>query len=441
MNNEQQPAPTEQPPQIPITPPIQPETKTKKRLVLIISAVVFVFLIGSGVAYAILKKSSPEKSKKSTQQVSTTPNTKASEQKDTIKLVKVAYTSTTPVGAQNSNDEPPVLAGGSYLELNGNGELTYNGTVLKKDSRIKDAVLSKNGKHYAYRLELSSQDYGQVPTKSELYIDNNKVAELGSSALLAIADNGKDYLVKTYTSKITPTIYNTGIREEVIKLNDTKNIVSSPYGFLSGQYSADAQNVLVQSRTNVSGSYWYYNNQKLANCSDDTNKIRLVATLSSDGKHTFCSAYTLGNAQSGSSLVYNITKLQSFFDDSSIAHNTSPIDADGIALTGFSDKSNWLLFVGADSVVTSDGAVKKLSDVSAEIAMALREKTCEGYSNLSNTNIVFASNDKFAVLVPCSSKKLFTKGFVFDTQPDLNSQKFLGMEYSDADKTIYVYAN
>jgi hypothetical protein len=258
---------------------------------------------------------------------------------------------------------------------------------------------------------------------------------------LAIADNGNDYLIKTYTSKITATTYHAGIREEIIKLNDTKSIVSSPYGFLSGKYSADVQNILVQTRTNGPGSSWYHNNQKLVNCSDETGKVTLVASLSDDGSSTFCSAYTLDKAQSGSSLVYNINKLQDFYNDVSVANITSPIDADGISLTGFADKSNWIQFVGGKAIITSDGSIKKLSDEFPEIATALNEQACEDYSNLSDTSIAFVNNNKLAVLVPCSSNKLLAKGFSFSAAPDLSGQNFLGLEYSSGDTTLYVYTN
>jgi hypothetical protein len=133
--------------------------------------------------------------------------------------------------------------------------------------------------------------------------------------------------------------------------------------------------------------------------------------------------------------------LQDFYNDVSVANITSPIDADGISLTGFADKSNWIQFVGGKAIITSDGSIKKLSDEFPEIATALNEQACEDYSNLSDTSIAFVNNNKLAVLVPCSSNKLLAKGFSFSAAPDLSGQNFLGLEYSSGDTTLYVYTN
>lgn len=426
--------PVSLPPQVEL-----PKKLHKKRLIVPLLIAVIV-IVGVGASYVLLKNSSMKKQTIENKKTTSISSDTSAAEKDTIKLVKVTYTRTTPDGAQNSNDYPPIFANGSYLELNGNGELNYNDSVVKKDVRIIDAVLSRDGKHYAYRLKLSSENNSQIPSKSELYIDNSKVTELDSSELLAIANNGKDYLVKSYSNKVTSSTYNSGVHEEIIKLNNTKNIVSSSYGFLSGQYSADLKNVLVLSRRNDAGADWYFNDQKLSNCSHD-NTANDSTILSADGSNTMCSVYTIGKAQIGSSLVYNINKLQNFINNAAVANIANPIDADGVALNGFADKNNWLLFVGGKSVLTADGTLKPLSQVIPEAATALKEKNCEGYSNLSNASIAFISNSKFAVLIPCSSKKLFTKGFNLTNIPDFSQKKFLNIEYFKASKTLYTYIN
>lgn len=422
-------------------PGTSPPKQYKKPL--LISAVVILVLAVSGLAYALLR---PKTIINQSSATTTSTNQQAEpEQKIAIKLVKVTYRSTTPPGSQNGADNPPILANGSYLELNGNGELNYNGSVAVKDRRIEDAVLSKNGKHYAYRLELASTDYGQLPTKSELYIDNKKVASLGQASLLAVDDNGTTYLTKNYTNKETATSYNTGIREEVVKLNDSQEIVRSPYGFMGGDYSADLKNVLVEARNYGAGNSWFFNGRKLKNCSYEWNSVNnnapsFNAMLSNSGTNSMCTVWYLGKAAQGSGLVYNITKLQNFVDDSSAFNLTKRFDADGVSLKGFADKKQWMLIVGGVSVVLPEGSVKALNKVMPDAAAALKEPGCSGY-NLSNSDLSFVNNNQFAMLVPCSKKKLFSKGFNFGRKPDLSHKEVDSLQYDDVNKTLYIYTN
>jgi flagellar basal body-associated protein FliL len=406
---------------------------------LIIAASVVIALAIAGILYSFFSKP------KTDIQTATTPTTKAQTKQELVKatqkVVKVTFTNTTPLGAQNSLDNSPILANGSYLELNGNGELNYNGSVIIKDKRIRDAVLSKNGKHYAYRLELQSQDFG-LPAKSELYIDAKKVAGLGQTYLLAVADDGTSYLTKDYTSKITGATYNTGIREEIIKLNGSNEIISSPYGYIGGEYSPDLKNILTEARNYAAGSTWYSNGSKLNNCSYEWNGLNdnapsFGAVLSNDGSSNMCTVYHLGKAQPGSNLVYNITKLQIFIDDSLVFDQAKILDTDGISLRGFADKSNWLLVVGGN-VILSDGSVKSLADFLPEVASALKEPGCANLG-LEGSSLAYVSNDQLALLIPCTKQKLFSKGFAFANTADLSQQKYPSLQYSAADHTLYMY--
>ncbi len=438
---EQQQQQPSEPPIIPSTQPEMPETK-KRNWLIITLVIAVVLIVGGGVSYALLKKSSTEQNSG----------------KDTIKLVKVTYTKTdNPNSPGPPRDQPPILANGSYLQLNGNGELNYNGKVVKKNDGIVYAVLSKNGKHYAYQVRLSTEghSYGDGPDESELYIDNRKVSKLGKSKLLAIADNGKDYLVETYGNVVPSAIYNTystNYREEFIKLNNTKIIATAPYGFINAQYSADLQNVLVSRYRDIKDYIgkpkpqsrslhmdWYYNNQWLSNCSGDNPTDFADVLLSADGSSAMCRMRTYYNTQNDSSRApdYKIDKVQIFVNNTLIAKTTEPIDAADIRIFGLADKDNWLLF-GGNVVITSDGRVKQLSEVLPEAATALGENDCTK-KYISDPSFVFVNNDKFAMLVPCSSKKLFTKGFDFSSVPDLSRLEVSGLEYSGTAKVLYIY--
>lgn len=396
--------------------------KSKKSLASKIAVVVLTIVLIGGGGFEVIRHTQKQPDAQAGQNMT---STKAAE----VKIIKVTYDSTDVPSTQNSQDGAPILANGSYLELNGGGEVNYNGVVVATSSRARDAVLSKNGKHYAYRLETGTASQDGSPVASDLYIDGHKVATLGPANLLAVSNDGLSYITKDYTSTKTPTSYNSGIAGEVIKLNDSKTIVSSPYGFMNGWYAGDVKNILTVSRNYDAGATWYYNDQKLANCVGD-NSQSLSAILSSDGNSTLCSTYAVDQTANNA-----IKDLTIFVNDTSVFHDSNTLSAGTIAAQAVVNKGQWMVLLD-DGTVYQPGGAKPMSSILPEADAATQESACS--AQFAGTQLAYVTKDQLALLVPCSSKKLFTKGINLPSIP-LSTEKVTDMQYSSQDNTFYLY--
>lgn len=413
-------------------PILQPQQdKPKKQWVWILVAVL---VIAAGVgAYFLYKKHN----KVQPSQSNTTQTTQTSDKQTTsVSLVHLLYTSTTPPGAQNSEDGPTLTAEGHYLELNAKGTLVFDGktvtTGVDPSTKVGDAVLSKNGLHYAYLLTPVNGT-----NTSDVYIDGKKVGPLVNSGLIAVSNDGKSYLNVREMSKITPTSYNTGIHQEAIQRNGTDTIVTSDYGFLGEDYSGDLKNVLSQSRNYGAGHTYYFNSQKLNNCSytwsgNNPNAPQSQAVLSQDGEHSLCAVYHLGSAPSGSDLVYQMNDLQVFEDDKSVLNITKPIAADQVITFGYSTAGQWMLLLSRGNVVTQ-GSVTSISKLFPGLSAADLSA-----ANSNQVRLTYASPTKYALYLP-DTHKILVKGLTLGKLPDLSAEQVNGIEYTSAASTLYVY--
>jgi hypothetical protein len=367
--------------------------------------------------------------------VGQTPTPSSTPEQTAVKLVHLLYPSTTPPGAQNSSDNPVVTAAGHYLELNGKGVLTVDDKTIATNTQIHDAVLSKNGEHYAYLH--SSGD--PISSSSTVYIDGRQVGTISDATLAAVSNDGKSYLDVQQGSKVTPTTHNTGITQETVELNGSANIVSSDYGFLSEQASGDLKNVLSESRNYGAGTTYYFNSTKLDNCSytwtgDDPNAPQFGATLSQDGAHTLCVVYYLESAPAGHNLVYEISHMQVFEDDTLALNVTNPILSDQMTDVGYASKGNWLLLGETNAVMPSGVTTPS----------ALLPSLTQADLNPSDANLIqlaYVSPTEYAVYLP-ATHKLATKGLTLAAMPDMSSfsmSQVDSLEYSATDSTLYVY--